>query len=125
VRAVAAAVLLAAAPALAAKRPLAAGERIDLNRASIAELMRLPGIGEKRAKAIVDRRAHRPFRRPEDVLLVRGLGRSWFARVKDHLLVGPPPAAGSASAAAPRTNGSPVGGASARIRPAGAWRGRP
>ncbi len=33
--------------------PLGPADRIDLNRASAAELMRLPGIGEKRALAIV------------------------------------------------------------------------
>jgi competence protein ComEA len=111
VRAATAAVLfLAAVPALAAKRPLAAGERIDLNRASVAELMRLPGIGEKRAKAILDRRTRRPFRRPEDVLLVRGLGRAWFGRVKGHLLVGPPPAVGSGPMAAPTRAGGKARG---------------
>ena len=51
-----ASVLAAAAPALAAKKALAPGERIDLNRASVSELMRLPGVGEKRAQAIVAQR---------------------------------------------------------------------
>jgi competence protein ComEA len=90
VRAVAvAAALGAAAPAAAAKRPLAPGDRVDLNRAGIQELMRLPGVGERRAQAIVAHRARQPFRRPEDVVAVKGLGRAWFARVKGHLLVGP------------------------------------
>ncbi len=47
--------LLSAAPALAAKKPLAGGERLDLNRASVAELMRLPGVGRKKAEAIARR----------------------------------------------------------------------
>lgn len=83
-----AAALLASRPALAAKRALPPGERVDLNRATVSELMRLPGVGEKRAQAIVAHRAKRPFRRPEDVLLVKGLGRSWFARVRANLAVG-------------------------------------
>jgi competence protein ComEA len=78
------------APALAAKKPLAPGERLDLNRAGAAELMRLPGVGRKRADAIVAFRARRPFRRPEDVLHVKGLSRSWFERVKGHLAAGEP-----------------------------------
>ncbi len=82
--------LLLPAPALAAKKPLAAGERLDLNRAGAAELMRLPGVGRKRADAIVAFRARQPFRRPEDVLRVKGLSRSWFERVKGHLAVGEP-----------------------------------
>ncbi len=84
----AAAVLLAAAPALAeAKRPLGPGDRIDLNRAGVTELMRLPGIGEKRAQAILAARAKQPFRKPEDVLVVKGIGPKWLARVKDHVVV--------------------------------------
>jgi competence protein ComEA len=88
-RALVAALLLAAAlPALAAKKPLGPNERIDLNRASAMELMRLPGVGEKRAQAIVALRARSPFRKPEDVLAVKGLGPSWFARVKGLVTVG-------------------------------------
>jgi competence protein ComEA len=87
--------LLAASPALAAKKALAPGERIDLNRATVSELMRLPGVGEKRAQAIVSHRAKQPFRKPEDVLAVKGLGRAWFAKVKANLATG-----GAATAAA-------------------------
>lgn len=85
----AAAVLLAASPALAAKKPLGPAERVDLNRASVTELMRLPGIGEKRAQAIVAARAKQPFRKPEDVLVVKGIGPAWLARVRDHVQVAP------------------------------------
>jgi competence protein ComEA len=92
----AAALLLAAPPALAAKKPLAPADRIDLNRAGVTELMRLPGVGEKRAQAIVAHRAKAPFQRPEDVVKVKGLGPAWFAKVKAHLVAG-----GGASAAAP------------------------
>lgn len=86
--AVAAACLLLALPALAAKKPLGAGERIDLNRASVAELMRLPGVGQKKAQAIVNHRAKTPFQRPEDIVQVKGLGPSWFAKVKPNLSAG-------------------------------------
>jgi len=91
-----AAALLAAPPADAAKKSLPAGERIDLNRASVTELMRLPGIGEKKARAIVDHRAKAPFRRVEDVLTVKGLGPAWLAKVKPNVVVG-----GAATAGAP------------------------
>lgn len=88
-RTLAAALLLAAAlPALAAKKPLGPNERIDLNRAGVAELMRLPGVGEKRAQAIVQARTRSPFRKPEDVLSVKGLGPKWFARVRANVTVG-------------------------------------
>jgi competence protein ComEA len=93
---VAAAILLAGSPALAAKKPLGPGDRIDLNRASVTELMRLPGIGEKRAQAIVAARARQPFRKPEDVLAVKGIGPAWLAKVRANVVIGqgtPAPAA--------------------------------
>jgi competence protein ComEA len=97
--AAAAACLLLALPALADKKPLGPGERIDLNRASVAELMRLPGVGQKKAQAIVSHRAKAPFQRPEDVVQVKGLGPAWFAKVRPNLTVG---GAGTAPAAAPK-----------------------
>jgi competence protein ComEA len=106
----AAAVLLSATPVLAAKKPLAPGDRIDLNRASATELMRLPGIGEKRAQAIVAARTRQPFRTPEDVLAVKGVGPAWLARVRANVVVGgqatspatTPAAAPAAGGAAPK-----------------------
>ena len=83
-----AALLCTASPAQAAKKPLAPADRIDLNRAGVAELMRLPGVGEKRAQAIVAHRAKAPFQKPEDVVKVKGLGPAWFAKVKAHLVAG-------------------------------------
>jgi len=99
--AIVAALLLGALPAQAAKKPLAPGDRIDVNRAGVAELMRLPGVGEKKAQAIVAHRAKAPFRKPEDVVAVKGLGPAWFAKVKAHLVVGSAGAAGGAPAATP------------------------
>jgi competence ComEA-like helix-hairpin-helix protein len=65
--------LLVATPAAAQKKPLAPGERVDLNAATAAELMRLPGVGKKKAEAILASRDKRPFRKPEDVLRVKGM----------------------------------------------------
>ena len=93
-----AALLVAAQPALAAKK-LGPSERIDLNRASAAELMRLPGIGKKRAQAILAHRARRPFRRLDDLLAVRGISARWLDRVRGHLVVTDPGRAGAATRA--------------------------
>jgi competence protein ComEA len=101
--AVAVAVLALAFPAFAAfgtKKALGPNDRIDLNRASVVELMRLPGVGQKKAQAIVALRARQPFRKPEDVVSVKGLGPAWFAKVKANLVVGAPLAAGTAPAVA-------------------------
>ena len=91
-RAVVAAAVLAASPALAAKKPLGPSDRVDLNRATVSELMRLPGVGQKKAQAIVAHRQKTPFHRPEDVLQVKGCGRPWFQKVKGNLTAGSPTA---------------------------------
>lgn len=102
----AAAALLAAAPALAKKPSLSPGDRIDLNRASTTELMRLPGIGEKRALAIVAARTRQPFRRPEDVLAVKGIGPAWLNKVRANVVIGQAAPAAAAPAASPPAPGA-------------------
>ncbi len=85
--------ILLATPARAEKKPLGPGERVDLNRATTAELMRLPGVGKKRAEAIVASRDKRPFRKPEEVTRVKGLSPAWYGKVKGMVTVGEAPAA--------------------------------
>lgn len=62
---------------------------IDLNRATVAELMKLPGIGQGRARDIIERRAQQPFRRPSDLLRIRGIGRRTYFRLKQFIRVEP------------------------------------
>ena len=53
---------------------LLAPDRINLNTAPAAEIMRLPGVGPTLAARIVEhRQKHGPFRRPQDVIIVRGM----------------------------------------------------
>lgn len=55
---------------------------IDLNRASVEELMRLPGIGRALAERIVEhRRKHGPFRRAQDVVIVRGMSARRYRQI--------------------------------------------
>ena len=77
-----------AAPASAALADGAA--RVNLNSASADELARLPGIGPAKAKAIVAYRAEEPFRKPEDLRKVKGIGDKLYEQVKDHITVGGP-----------------------------------
>ena len=50
------------------------GDRVDINRAGIRELSGLPGISDPIAREIAEERARRRgFRRPEDLLTVRGI----------------------------------------------------
>ena len=75
-------------------RPLAAGERVDPNRADEIELDRLPGVGPATARAIIEaREGGLVFRRPEDLAAVRGIGPAAVGRVGGLLdLDSPPPA---------------------------------
>ena len=52
-------------------------EKVNVNTAGKEELMTLPGIGEKRAAAIVaDRERNGPFRFPEEISRVEEIGRA-------------------------------------------------
>ena len=82
----------AAALALKAEEELAASgpARIDPNAASRAEWDRLPGIGPVTAIAIVEHRiSHGPFRGPEDLLEVRGIGPGTLEKLRPLLDWGP------------------------------------
>jgi competence protein ComEA len=94
--------LLVAAPAWAEKKPLGPGERIDLNTATSAELMRLPGVGKKRAEAIVASRDKKPFKKAEEVTRVKGCSAGWYAKVKGMVTVGDVASAPKAAASASR-----------------------
>jgi competence protein ComEA len=62
--------------------------KINLNRATQEELMTLPGIGPALAKRVLDYRAQNPpFKRPEDLLILRGINRKLFDKIKDRIEV--------------------------------------
>jgi competence protein ComEA len=71
-------------PALRASGTLVAiPAGVDLNRADRTALATLPGIGPTLADRIVaHREAHGPFRQPEDLLVVPGIGVKRLALVR-------------------------------------------
>ncbi len=67
--------------------------RIDVNRATVAELTALPGFGRARAEALVVERIRRgPFRRVEDLQRVDGIGPTNAAAAAAWIDFGAPPA---------------------------------
>lgn len=65
--------------------------RVDINRAGMAELCTLPGIGQKRAEAIVLHRVRQGwFQHLEDLEQVDGLGPESVAELAPHAVVGAP-----------------------------------
>ena len=79
-------------PTADSSRPdsLLEGERINVNTAGYYDLMRLPGIGEKRARAIVAwREEHGPFRSVDELVQVSGIGEKLLAGLRDYAAAGP------------------------------------
>ena len=62
---------------------------LDINQASADDFATLPGIGPKLAGQIVAyREKHGPFRRVEDLLVIRGIGPKKWKAIRPHLRVG-------------------------------------
>ncbi len=62
--------------------------RIDINTASVEELIRLPGIGEAKAEMIIRyREQHGAFSCPEDLLNVSGIGSGIFEQIREKIKV--------------------------------------
>ncbi len=71
-------------------RPLGQNETIDPNRATEAELDRLPGVGPATARAIVAARERDgPFSAVDDLLRVSGIGPGTLQRMRPHLGLAP------------------------------------
>lgn len=76
--------LISLASATLASEP----EKIDVNKASIEELSSLKGIGQKYAERIVEyREKNGPFKKIDDILLVKGIGEKTFESIKDKLII--------------------------------------
>lgn len=61
---------------------LAPGEKININTASLEQIEKLPGIGPKKAQAIIEAR---PFKSAEDVMKIKGIKQGLFNKIKDHI----------------------------------------
>lgn len=63
-----------------------ANARININTATKEELMKLPGIGEAKAQAILEHREKkRLFHSPEELKQISGIGDKVYERLKDHV----------------------------------------
>ena len=60
---------------------------VNINKATPQELILLPGIGPKRAQAIVGLRRKRPFRRAVQLRRVRGIGRRTMRKLLPYVRV--------------------------------------
>ena len=63
-------------------------EKININKASVEELMKLKKIGQKYAERIVAyREKNGPFKNPRDVMNVKGVGQKTFEMNADIIIV--------------------------------------
>lgn len=60
---------------------------ININTATIEELDTLPGVGPAIAKRIVEFRSTQPFTKPEEIMLVKGIGKKKFAKMRERITV--------------------------------------
>ncbi len=62
--------------------------RININTAGASELMKLPGIGEKKAAEIINyRESIGNFKKIDDIINVTGIGQATFDNIKDRITV--------------------------------------
>jgi len=72
-------------------RLASAPPRVDLNRAELAELQTLPGIGPAIAERILVARREQVFTSVDDLIRVRGIGPATVERLRPRATLGPGP----------------------------------
>jgi competence protein ComEA len=82
-----AALFIGAVSSARAAEAASSQQLIDINTATQAELETLPGVGPSKARAVIEFRTRRPFKRAEDIMKVKGIGRKSFLKMKPYLTV--------------------------------------
>ena len=59
--------------------------KVNINTASLEQLQTLPGVGESKAKSIIEYREKQKFKTIEDIKNVTGIGDSLFAKIKENI----------------------------------------
>ena len=62
--------------------------KVNINTAGLEELMTLKGVGESRARAIIEYREQQgAFETPEDIMNISGIKEGVFSKIKDQIAV--------------------------------------
>ena len=65
------------------KEPFKSKEKVNINTASIEDLMGLPFIGEKKAEEIIEKRKMKSFESIDEIRDIKGIGEKIFEKLKD------------------------------------------
>jgi competence protein ComEA len=76
------------APRPAGGKKEAPASPVDVNRAGLADLQKLPNIGPVLSQRIIDERGRRPFRSVEELRRVPGIGPKTLDKLKPFVTVG-------------------------------------
>lgn len=62
--------------------------KISINTAELEELKKIPGLGESKAKSIIEyRQKNGKFEKIEDITNVSGIGKTTFEKLKDYITI--------------------------------------
>ena len=82
------AALVALAIILAGTCGASAMDKVNINTASVEQLMQLDRVGASYAQRIVEHREkYGPFQAPEDIMKVKGIGKKTWEANKDRIVV--------------------------------------
>jgi competence protein ComEA len=62
-------------------------EKININSATLDQLVSLPGIGKVYANRIIDYRNKHPFSKKEEIVKIKGIGDKTYQKIKDLITV--------------------------------------
>lgn len=76
---------------------------VNINTATAAELMLLPGVGKAKADAVISYRQTSPFKSPQEITKVKGIGDKMFVKIQQNVTVDGPTTAKLVSTTAVNT----------------------
>lgn len=60
---------------------------VNINTATVSDLMLLPGIGKSKADAIISYRQKTPFKSAQEITKIKGIGPKMFAKLQQFVSV--------------------------------------